>query len=348
MSKKKLSKQISLGYDPMTGKRIRKRIYADTKAGLTQAEKDLIAEYARHGNPSTLTFGEYKEKWWNANVAHKAFSTQDAYKAAFSHVAYLEPVRMRDITRTDLQAAVNKLIHVPCMCRRVASILGSVWEAAVIDGVIEKNVALKLKRPKYKKSRRRALTEEELKAVREADLNPMERLFVTYLQQFGLRPGEAFALDRRALSKKDLTLTINKSVTYNSEKPVLKGTKTGVTRVLPVPASIIPQLQPVNNQLYLFTNEDGSFFTKTQARRFKERIIKKINMQMGGTDKIKKTDMTLYYFRHTRASQLYYITTVSTKAKAAYLGHSETMFLRIYSHMLEEKEEIEALREAVI
>jgi integrase len=83
------------------------------------------------------------------------------------------------------------------------------------------------------------------------------------------------------------------------------------------------------------------------GEKLQNSILNKINTAMGGTKKIRKTDITLYNFRHHKASLLYYLPGVSVKAKAAYLGHSEEMFLKVYSHMMEEKEDKEVLRDAV-
>ena len=68
---------------------------------------------------------------------------------------------------------------------------------------------------------------------------------------------------------------------------------------------------------------------------------------MGGTDKIRKTTITFYNFRHHKASLIYYLPGISIKKKAQYMGHSEEVFISIYSHLMEEKESSEILREAV-
>ncbi len=345
--KKQLSRQITLGIDPYSGKRIRKRIYAATKAGLDQVEKDAIREFTKHGAPSNMTFIDYKDKWFAAYCSQLQPVTQEHYKYALKKCSCMNYKKMHDITRSDLQAIINEDWNHPSTCRRLAGLLNAIWRSAVLDGVVDKNIAENLKRPKSHSEARRALTEKELEAIGTAPFTELERFMVDVLLQFGLRPGEAFALGRTSFNKKDRTLTINKAVAYNVAHPFVKQTKTGVTRVLPVPDSFWSKI-PKTDKMYFFVNKDGSLFDKNQKRDFSRAIINKINVQMGGTDQLKLTNMTLYYFRHNKASLLYYMPGISLKKKAEYLGHSEQMFLRTYSHLMNEKEDTEILRQAVM
>ena len=342
-----LVKQISLGIDPMTGRRIRKRIYADTPAALRKAEKEAVREFERKGNLKNMTFEQYMERWFSVYCENLAINTKKAYRTILRKCNAIYYMRMQDITRTDLQELVNNNWTHPDICRRMSVLLNAIWRSAEIDGVVYKNIAMSLKRPKTHRKAKRALTVQEIDAIHSAPFTPLEQLLVTLLLQFGLRPSEALALDRTSINKTDKTLTINKSLTHDGERPLIKGTKTGVTRILPIPDEILPKLQPVNPTFYLFTNQDGNLFTKKQVFNFSQGIIYKINKEMGGTKHLKATDMTLYNFRHHRASVLYYTQGLSTKAKASYMGHSEEMFIKTYSHLIEEKEDMTALKEVV-
>lgn len=347
MAEKKLSKQVTVGYDPMTGKRIRKRIYATSKTGLAQAEKDLIREYTLHGSPSTMTYKQYEDKFWDAYYAKLAPSSQKTRRCQLRKLEPLRNMVMSKITRPDLQKIINENWDHPTVCANVAMVMNQIWKSAVFDGVVEKNIAEGLKKPKKAKSVRRALTDEERQAIKVAEFDTMERFMVDILHQFGLRPGEAYALDQRAFDRKARTLTINKAVTYKNTKAVLKSTKTGVTRVLPVPDSFWDKIPKVKT-LYFFVNDDGELLDSSDRARNDRYIVNKINVAMGGSSLIKATDMTLYTFRHNKASLLYYLPGISLKKKAEYMGHSEEMFLKTYSHMMEQYEDTEVLRQAVV
>lgn len=344
---KKLSKQITLGIDPFSGKRIRKRIYATSTAGLAQAEKDAIREYEKHGAPASMTFKDYKEKWMAAYCSQLQPVTKKCYESALKKCSCMNFKKMHEITRSDLQSIVNENWNHPNMCRKLCGLIASIWRSAVLDGVVDKNIADHLKRPKLSPSGRRPLTKKELEAIKKAPFNQMERFMVDVLLQFGLRPQEAFALDKTSFNKKSRTLTINKAVAYDDEAPFIKSTKTGVTRVLPVPDSFWKKI-PKTDSLYFFVTKKGELYRNGGALHFKKEILQKINAQMGGTDLIKATDMTFYTFRHNKASLLYYLPNVSLKKKAEYMGHSEEVFLKTYSHMMEDHEDVEALRQAVV
>lgn len=342
----KFVKQIDVGTDPMTGKRVRKRIYANSKTELDRKIKESVSEYAKNGSPSNMTFKEYKDKWYAANCANLALNTQSNYNTALNKTKHLDFTKMKNIIRTDLQKIVTDNAHHPYIARRVAVLLNSIWEAAVIDGVVEKNIAYKLKKPPKPQSNRRAFTQAELDALKKIDFTEDELLMVRILRQFGLRPGEAFALTLKDFNRAEKTLTICKSLTHNKENPVLKDTKTHVTRVLPVPDQFFDYLP--KKKLYLFVNDDRTLLTKKQEWAFSRSILDKLNVALGGTNELKVTDAVLYTFRHTKATELYYTEGISLKAKAAYMGHSEEEFIRTYSHLMKEKEELEVLRKSVV
>lgn len=338
----KLCKQIDLGIDPMTGKRIRKRIYYTSKTDLERQKKDLIREYVKHGNPSNMTFGEYRMKWFEANYAHLYPSTKMSYLSSFNHSAVLDHMKLKNITRQDLLNIINTVWDTPHTACRLATMMQSMFDSAVFDGIVDKNIAYKLKKPSKPKSDTRALTLDELQAVKDTQFDEQEQLLVNILRQFGLRPGEALALMPSDFNRKARTLTISKAVAYNKETPFIKPTKTTVTRVLPVPDEFF-SLLPQEKCLYYF-NHNGQLLTKKRKETLCRHILEKINATMGGNKKLKVFDATLYIFRHTKATDLYYLQGISMKMKAAYMGHSEEMFLKTYSHLCEERENTELLR----
>ena len=344
---KKLSKQITIGVDPYSGSRIRKRIYATSVAGLKQAEKDAIREFAKQGISSKMLYKAYEDRWVAAYRSDVEPHTKATTMSILSHTRPIHGKKMSAVTKTDLQSIINDCKDHPYTCRSLASMFKHIWECAISDNVVSKNVAYGLKTPKPSKTIRRPLTKKELEGLTKADLDASERFMADVLLQFGLRPAEAFALDRNSFNRKTRTLTIDRDVAYDGNRPYIKGTKTGVTRVLPVPDSFWSKIPKINT-LYFFVNDQGQLMTKSQTRYFQKHIIDKINVAMGGNKNIRLTSMTFYNFRHNKASLLYYLPGISLKAKAQYMGHSEKMFLETYSHMMEDKEDLEVLREAVV
>lgn len=343
---KKLCKQIDLGIDPMTGKRVRKRIYGTSKTDLERNIKQAVADFTLYGSPSELTLGQFKEKYFDAYLAQYEANTRRHYKYYFSKTKHLDNTKMSRITHTDLQKVISDMWQHPNSANRVAGTLNKLWTAAVNDHVVQKNVACDLNTPVYIEQYGRACTEAEKKAVKEVELEPDDRLLVNILRQFGLRPQEALALQLKDFNRKDKTLNINKALSYEGQAPIIKSTKTHVSRKLPVPDEFFDLLP--TGRLYLFVNESGELHRKNQFDQVRRRILDAINVQLGGNENLKVTDMTLYTLRHTKATELYYMPGISTKQKAAYLGHSEEEFLKRYSHLDENKEATEVLRTLAI
>lgn len=345
---KRLSKQVTLGYDPITGKRLRKRIYATSETGLKQAENAAVAEFTKQGKIKDSQFQKYREKWFEAYCAQLSENTRYCYKCILKNLDELNGIKMSRITRLDLQKILNDHWNKPNTCKKIYGLMRQIWKSAVFDGIVSKDITEGLKRPKMASTKRRALTENEMEAIRSVSLPEQQRFLVDLLLQFGLRPGEALALNVHDFDKRARTLTISKAVTYHGmREAIIKTTKTGATRVLPVPDSFWAKIPKING-LYYFTTDAGVLFSRGTAHKFCADIIKAINAKMGGTDKLKATDMTMYTFRHNKASLLYYTEGISLKKKAQYMGHSEEQFIRIYSHLIESKEDTEILRQEVI
>ena len=347
----KYNKQVSFGYDPITGKRIRKWFHADTKAKLDQMILEYKMELEKVANPSEITFGEYSARWFDVSKRIRSKQTQDVAMTHLKKCAALNPYKVKKITKTLCQEIVNESWNHPHTAKGICDVLRQVFNSAIEDGIITQNPADKLKRPAIPKAEKHLLTDREIEAVKNADINDQDRLLVTILQLFGLRPAEALALRPDDFDFKKKILTVSKSLELtNDNQSRIKETKTGVTRKIPIPDAAIPSLRKriqARPGFFLFTKHDGNLYTKSAYKRAQERIWKAVNVQLGGDDNLSLVSgLTLYSFRHHRATELYYQTQkglISTKKAAELMGHSEVIFLQTYSHIDETKENVDAL-----
>lgn len=344
----KYCKQVSLGYSP-EGVRIRKRIYADTQQELKRKERELLMEADKEIQSST-TFGRYAQQWVEAYKSNKSLATQELYAYTLRKLSPLNNKRLKDITRTDVQKVINTFSDRPNSAQMIAMTVSQILESAAADNLIQPKY-MKIDLPKRQKREKRALTASEKEAVKKADLSPQERLFVDIELYLGLRPEETRALQPRDFDLKAKTVTISRAAAVNGKQTTIKSTKTGVVRTLPVPDVLIAEIKRYNasfSGFYYFVDDQGHLFTKGRYRLFCKSIFKKINAALGGNDRMNLLNgMTMYTFRHNRATELYYLQGVSTKKKAEYMGHSELMFLRTYSHLDDDKEETELLRQVL-
>lgn len=340
----KYSKQISLGFSP-DGKRIRKWIHADSQQELKRKEKELL-KHSDEELQSNMTFGVFAQQWYEAYKTNKSQSAQKLYAYALRQLKPLNNKRLRDITRTDIQKIVNEYFDRPHSAQVIAMTAMQILDAAAADNLIQPKY-LRIDLPKKEKHEKRALTAAEREAVMKADLNPQERLFVDIELYLGLRPEETRALQPRDFDLTNRTVTISRASALHGHATI-KTTKTGRTRTLPIPDILCAEIRAYNasfSGFYYFVDEEGVLFTQWRFQRFTKAIFKKINIALGGTDKLNLLNgMTMYTFRHNRATELYYLNGVSTKKKAEYMGHSEEMFIKTYSHLDDDREEIELLR----
>lgn len=346
----KYRKQVSFGTDG-SGNRIRKWFHADTKADLNRQILEYQMEIEKCPNPSDMTFREYSEQWFETYKSHLAAQSQSVIRTSMKKCAFLEPFPVRKITRSMCQKIVNQSWEHPHSAKGVADVLRQIFRAAVADGIIASNPAADLTRPKASPPKFHLLTDKELEAVRNAKLSEQDRLFVTILQTFGLRPGEALALLPKDFDLSNKILHISKSLEMPANGGCrIKTTKTGVTRDIPIPDALIPYLRKSlsgNKTFILFQKKTGGYYTKSAYKRLSERIWKAVNIELGGSEYLSMvSELSLYDFRHRRATDLYYLCQqgiISTKQAAALMGHSEIIFLKTYSHIDDSKENLDAI-----
>lgn len=346
---KKLSKQITLGLDPYTGKRIRKRIYADTKLGLKQAEKDAMIQFSESNNPSDVKLGKYADDWLTAYKSMREAATINMYETAIKKLQPLSQKKVRQITQMDLQILINQHMEHPRACEQLTLTLNQIFKRAVKDGIIKRNPADDLEVPEHESAEGRAITAEEVKAINAADLDDMERIYVKLLYYFGLRPQEAFALMPTDFDFKSGEVIIRKAIGFDKNHPYMKSTKTRKGRRIPIPNVFLPDIKKYlsklkkQSSLYLL-HRDGQIMTKSERHKLWTVIKSKINQQLGGNDMLDMTNgLRPYTFRHNFCCECYYrkITILKT---AELMGNSPNMVMKIYAHLDNSKEPIRKLK----
>ena len=330
MIKMKYSKRITIGYTP-DGQRLRKWFHADTKADLEEKIRKWRNEAERVRNPSDITFGEYADIWFDTYKNHSAKQTREMYANAKKKCTQLDPYEIRRVTKTMCQQIINDHWNTPRSAEIVATYLNQVFKCAIADGIMASSPMTGVKLPKKQKKEKYLLTDQDMEKARNAQLNESDRLFLDILITFGLRPAEALALTPADFDQKNGVLHVTKAVEMGNDGSVkIKSTKTGIIRDIPLPAGF---RNPPKTTFYLFTRKDGQLVNKSAYRRMSERILKAVDVP----------GITLYAFRHRRATDLYYLTqngTISTKQAAALMGHSEEIFIKTYSHIDTSKEDL--------
>ena len=340
----KYNKQRSFGRD-INGKRIVKWFHADTLADLDRQVFEYKQKLMLAPQYKNYSFKQYADLWFDTHKHNQSKQTQDMYKNALKKCKKIYSIPLENVSHTICQNLISDVWSTPSVAKNVASTLRQIFKAAVMDGVLARNPAEKLSIPKKPKAKFHLLTDKELEALKKAKLSEQERMFVTLLRTFGLRPGEALAL---TVSDFDSVVHINKSLEMPSDNSSkIKETKNLLKRDIPIPSELKPVLVSYIANLkgfMLFTNKYGKMHTKSSYRRMSERILKAWNVALGGDDNFNRvSQITMYSFRHKRATELFYLTqkgVISILQASQLMGHSVNMFLNTYSHIDESKENL--------
>lgn len=294
--------------------------------------------------PSMITFGEYSQKWLTLYKSNKELNTQTMYKNALKHFEPINNKRLSDITRSDFQYIINLKSDHPRTCVIISQTFKQIIKSAVIDGYLPENSAVKLTTgvslPKYQKREKTPLTVSETNAILNAPLTDKEKVFMYTLYYTGIRKGEALALTVNDIDLSNGTLTVIKSVVWDKNTAILKPypkSNNGV-RSVPLCAPLCDVLRDymANCTSYLFLSNTGQILSDTAYKRMMQSINKKLSAY-AGTD----IHITAHRLRHNFCSLLcYQVPTISTKTIARILGDTEEMVLKVYSHIIADKEDI--------
>lgn len=341
---------ISVGYDD-NGKLLRKVLYAKTMTELDKKVAELrhALSTGKYVKSSDTLLSTYAEEWLKTYKSSKRTNTVAMYKNIVDNhiVLALGHLKLKEITRTDIQLAIVDRAEHPRICEQFKITLKQILDAAVEDKLIPSNPCIKIELPKKRKQEKRALTVKEKEAIKIADFTPREKAFVYLIFYFGLRREEALSIMPSDFDFKKQTLHIQRAVIFDKNNGKIEETKNESSdRIIPIPVESIAFFKSyisTLSSLYLVTKLDGSLMTHSSYVKMWESIVKKMNTAVRSDHEKKMkinpiTGLTAHIFRHNYATMLYY-SGISLKKAAQLMGHSNTrMIMEVYSHLDDEKE----------
>ena len=350
--------QIKIGYND-NGKPKYKSIYGRTINDL----ENKVAEFKSNLNKGiiiddqNLTVEKWANKWLNTYKINLKSNSYNIYKYCISaHFGPIKDIKLRDLKDVELQQIVNELIKKGN--HRAAEIFKStihqMLDQAVKSNLLFRNVAANIVLPKRQKMPKRALTDEEIREITELPLTSQARAFIYLMLYCGLRRGEAWALTKNDIDLENKTVTVNKTVCFETTEEVGKKRvikidtpkSKSANRTIPMPdvlSDYMTKYLKTIKGLYLFC---GDLMTESKFKQmWYEGFIKVYNQSKGGTKDLKviSPDITPHIFRHTYATTLYNAG-VDVKTAQYLLGHATIqMTLDIYTH-LQKGKEMEAIQ----
>ena len=327
---------------------ISKKSSADLEKKVNEFKNRVVKrEYV---TSSDISLYEYALEWLDTYKVNRSRNTYLMYRNIIDkHIIDLADTPLQSLTHARLQILINDRSDRPRTCQQLLLTLRQVLKSAAKSQLIPINVSYELaddlELPAYKSKEKRALTDLEIKAIKTADFTDREKCFVYLIYGCGLRRGEALALTKYDISFEQAEISITKSIAFDVNNSYIKETKTARgQRTVPMPGYLHSFLKDYIKTIdnYLITKVDGTEMTLSSFEKMWEQIIKKMNLAVGGTDKIRLIHgLTPHIFRHNYCTRLcYQVPAISTKMIAKLLGDTEKMVSEVYSHILAEKEQV--------
>lgn len=199
-----------------------------------------------HEDP-TPTFKEVAEMWEEDSREEISVRTWLNYKPHYEDLLSLYGKRLID--SIDAKDVSNYLLkaksqgYSTTVIKTKKTILKQIFSKAVIEGYLKYNPVTEVKTPKGTAKKRRAPTDEEIRAIF-ANINSPFGFFPAFLLCTGLRKSEALALLKSDIDLDRNQISVTKTLVYvDNANPSLKEPKTSSgVRIVPIVESIRPYL----------------------------------------------------------------------------------------------------------
>lgn len=343
---------------------ISKKSSADLEKKIAAIKKEMEETGGSLSRLSNMTFLEYARNWLEISKASKEMNTKRMYGLVVEkYFDLIANIPISEIRHAHFQAVINAQLDHPRTCQQIALTFRQIIRFAAKNHHLSNGEAADILEgvniPKYKKPKKRALNPIEKEAIEKAELDPRKKAFLSILYYCGLRRGEALALTAEDFNWEAPSVSVSKVIVFDGNEPMLKPypkSERG-TRTVPIPANAVPFIKSYATEAdgYLFHGQDRELMSETAFRRMWSSIVTTLNESQGYNPNAKKEriekpiqGLTPHMLRHNYCTELcYQVPRISTKMIARLLGDDERMVLEVYSHILEEKEDlVAALNEA--
>ena len=240
--------RYTLGFNPKTGKPVRKSIYGKTKKEVAAKLVKTLAEIAdgKHYEPTKMLLRDWLEFWLKTYSCDKKYSTLKGYRASINkHInPALGNVFLENITPMMVQMFYNSLSTPdkngkalsPKSIKNVHIVLRAALNQAVENDLIRRNPCHNAKLPKVYKTEIRPLTDQQVHDfLIEAEKDNLYGTLLRVILFTGLREAEAMGLTWDCVDFQKGTLTINKQLQRRPKSAggtQLTPTKNGTPRIL--------------------------------------------------------------------------------------------------------------------
>jgi integrase len=318
---------------------IRKRFLRKEDAERWATEQTRAKHLGGIVRASKLTVDEYGAEWWERAERDLAPATVRSYKGVLRrHVLpRLGTARLSNLNPPTVARFQSELraagVGTPTI-RLAMAVLSSICRDAVERGEIPANPVHAIKKPSAPRMRNVVcLPPVKVEALRNQMRTSQDALLVSVLAYAGVRPGEALALSWGDVGER--TLRVDKSLSLGEER----GTKTRRGRTVRLLKPLADDLKaarvalgriPSASDRIFSRPSDGGDWTEFCYRNWRRRVFKQAVRNAGLPESTRPYDL-----RHAFCSLLI-AEGASVVEVAAQAGHSPTITLSTYAHVMEE------------
>ncbi len=280
------------------------------------AAKDIDRQILQYNieKETGKSFSFVLEEWKAKKMDELPITTWNKSYKAYSDVLsdyFNQPIK--DISPGDIDR-LYKILEAKGYSHKTISmyksVLNQIFSLALIKGYVSSNFILSVPLPKgLPKTKRKIPKDEELKTVT-GHWKGFE-LLPYFLLYSGLRISEALALTDKDIDFDNKTITVNKKIVHDSNKPILiheTKTEAGTREVILLDrlADKIPSFKGL-----LFHNDNGDYYTKKQ-----------LQAKWDDWRNRHKTTITAHQLRHAFATMLFEAG-IEVKDAQDLMGHSD-------------------------
>jgi integrase len=297
---------------PRTGKRI--YFYGKSEREINRK----ILEFREQASEGR-SFAEVSEEWWKDASERLSPNSIHTYKVAKERaVEEFGDTPMKKITARDIQLFIKRFSGSgdtqkarKTVCNQLM-VINSVFKHAIVEGDCEDNPAQSVTIPRnLKTSKRTSADKSEEQIIKD---NVELWLLPYFLLYTGMRKGEALALTGADIDLEERTISITKSVYFESDVPHIKEPKTAAgKRIVPILDPLMPYIPNLADDDYLFPAATSP--KKPMGYGLFRLYMKKFHEKTG-------TTFGAHQLRHSYATILFECG-VDPKTAQHLLGHSQ-------------------------
>lgn len=352
---------VSLGKDPITGKRNQKTFSGyKTEKEAEKALAKIIYEYnsGMYVEPSKITLSEFLENWLEVRVQRTVRpSTFDSYSRAIKKriIPALGNLTLQKLNVLHIENFISDLSKenlTPEYITYIHAILRTALYQAVRWEILQKNPAASASPPRIPKRVPKVWNQQQVKLFLENAREGKSNYYIVYLLAIwtGMRRGEILGLRWKDIDLEAGTISIVQNLVYTGKRLLIQEPKTpGSIRTVTISPFVVKELrnykETQNQQKQLLgpayedndlviVNEMGNPLHPRSLSGNYGNLIKKLNL-----DRIRFHDL-----RHVHATLLLKIGE-HPKVVSERLGHSNTkMTMDTYSHVTSNMQREASLR----